>query len=522
MSKDNHLINQTFFEKYKYITESKKAQVNSTLSPDKNLNQHIKQKSSEIVRKCKLELVNKGVEDRGNKADIYISKEKNMYPCNTEETEKKDKKSGNDIPSLYECAKKLKEKVRIVCIDKKLYYYNGCCYQPIDADGVIEIYRNVVDERLHGSRSLRQFKDIYNYLLVDSKIKVKPNMDSISHLAILNNGIYDVRRERLLEFDPNIIAFSYVNAAFVKGENCPKFEKFLYEVTGGNKILVERMWMSLGYILTQSMDAKVFFVMGQAPNSGKSIFGRFIQNLYETQYVSSVALSDLNREISLGTLVGKAVNISLDLPCSKIGGVAVSKLKMMTGGDLLTIDEKYVPQFKYQNQAKFIFASNHPICLIEDDEAFWQRLIFLPFDFTIRKEEQNEELLRELLAEKNAIVSRALKYAKRLMELHYCFPTVPEIERRIAIWRGTVGDGIDGFIKECCITDYVYKGELVQDLYTAYIDFCANIEVKPVTQMIFKKYLENQLGLVHFKMRRNSNSNPQSAFRGIKLLEGDM
>ena len=70
------------------------------------------------------------------------------------------------------------------------------------------------------------------------------------------------------------------------------------------------------------------------------------------------------------------------------------------GGDLITINEKYVPQFKYQNRGKFIFASNHPIQLAEDDEAFWERMVFLPFQYSVSKPEQDMDLLKKLLKEK--------------------------------------------------------------------------------------------------------------------------
>lgn len=134
--------------------------------------------------------------------------------------------------------------------------------------------------------------------------------------------------------------------------------------------------MFLGYIFTQSLDAKAFFIMGHTPNSGKSLLGKFISCLYEEKYISTIALSDFNGDFSMGTLVGAAVNISLDLPSSRLSLIAVSKLKMLTGGDMITINEKYVPQFKYQNRAKFIFASNHPLKLVEDDEVFWERVVF--------------------------------------------------------------------------------------------------------------------------------------------------
>lgn len=419
--------------------------------------------------------------------------------------------------SMSVCAKRLLKQVKLISMDKALYYFNGYCYQMLDKEGLIELYRDKVDDGLHDERGMRLFAELHEYLLTDSKIRVKPDEDDISSFVVLKNGVYDLRTKELKRNTPNVIAFSYVNASFVKGEVCPRFDSFLNEVTGGNEVLIERMWMALGYILTQSMDAKAFFVMGQAPNSGKSLFGHFIQNLYDSNCISAIALSDMNGEFSLGQLVGKAVNVSLDLPHSKISVAAVSKLKMLTGGDLITVNEKYQKQFKYQNRAKFIFASNHPIQLTQDDDAFWDRLVFLPFDYSVSKELQNENLLWELLEEKDAVVSKALKYARRLMKNHYQFPTTPEIEKRIRVWRGMEIDTINDFVKSCCSISSENKGELMEDLYQEYIRFCADKEECPVKKTEFKRYLEDQLGLAHCKMRRENGANPQSAFRGIQL-----
>ena len=57
----------------------------------------------------------------------------------------------------------------------------------------------------------------------------------------------------------------------------------------------------------------------------------------------------------------------------------------------------------------------------------------------------------------------------------------------------------------------------MEDLYQEYIRFCADKEECPVKKTEFKRYLEDQLGLAHCKMRRENGANPQSAFRGIQL-----
>lgn len=141
---------------------------------------------------------------------------------------------------------------------------------------------------------------------------------------------------------------------------------------------------------------------------------------------------------------------------------------------------------------------------------------FLPFDYSIKKETQNAELLEKILREKDAVVSKALKYAKKLMELHYQFPTTETIERRIREWRGIDIDTIDKFLQNCCTIDEAFKGELMEDLYLVYKRFCEIENEKTRTRNDFKKYLE-QRGLVHCKLRREKTDNPKSAFRGIKL-----
>ena len=450
---------------------------------------------------------------------LFQVKEEVQCPEKTSRQTSVKKTTASAAPPLCACAERLKEKIKIICVENKLYYFSRPCYKELDKTKLVQLYRDNVDRNLHGARNVKSFYELYSYLLTDSEIQIKLNPGRLSRLAILKNGIYNLKNGRLEPFDQSVIAFSYVDAAYTENMECPRFERFLCGVTGNNAVLIERLWKFLGYIVTQSLDAKAFFVMGCAPNSGKSLLGKFITKLFDPQYVSSIALSDLNGDFLMGTLVGAAVNVSLDLPGSRLGAAAVSKLKMLTGGDLITINEKYMPQFKYQNRAKFIFASNHPIQLVEDDEAFWERMVFLPFQYSVSKPEQDMDLLKKLLKEKDAIVSKALQYARILMEDNYTFPTTDGIERQIRKWRGIEIDTIQEFLKDKCLLDETCRGETMADLYEAYHSYCRENGEKPQTQTEMKGYLENQIGLQHKKTRLGQGGNPKSAFVGIKLCE---
>ena len=274
-------------------------------------------------------------------------------------------------------------------------------------------------------------------------------------------------------------------------------------------------------MLLQTMEAKAFFVMGMAPNSGKSLLGNFIETLFNERYVSNIALSDFNGSFSLAPIAGSAINISLDLPSTRLKASAVSKLKMLTGGDAFNVNQKYVPEFRYRNRAKLLFATNFPITLAEPDDAFWNRMVFLPFDYSVPQSEQNPSLSELFHQEKDAIVSEALRHARFLVKNNFHFPTTPSIEHRLQEWQGKRMASVENFLMDCCVLGREYKGELVRSLYTRYEQYCDAEDIVAKSYSDVKRFLENEVGLKHVKMRDGSQ-NPQSAFRGIQLIKEEV
>lgn len=424
------------------------------------------------------------------------------------------------LPSLYQCAEQLKKKVHLIFHLNSLYGYNGICYDFLYPKDVIRLYRNRVDNQLGGERSLGSIRQLHEYLCTDDSILVNESEDN-QRIAVLKNGVFDVETGKLRGHSDKTIVFSYVKANYVDRGKCKYFHRFLECITHGDKVLQERFWQFLGYMLLQTNEAKAFFIMGTAPNSGKSVLGNFIESLFDSRYASSIALNDLNKNFSLAPLAGSAVNISLDLPATKLKPSAVSLLKMLTGGDTVEIEQKYMAKFNYRNRAKLLFASNFPIELYEDDDAFWQRMVYLPFDYSIPKSNQNTDLLKLLQEEQDAVVSEALRHAKTLIESNFCFPSTYMIDRRMQEWQGRTNPSIENFLKDCCLIDESYRGELTETLFSAYQQYCDSTGLVAKNRPFFKQFLENEIDLEHFKMR-DGGENPQSAFRNIKLKGGSM
>lgn len=117
------------------------------------------------------------------------------------------KSTQREALSMSACAKRLQKSVRLISLDKALYYFNGLCYQIIDNEGLIELYRKNVDDELHGAKTLKLFSEVYDYLLTDSKIRVKPDEENISNFVVLKNGIYDLRDKELKNIHPRSFRF---------------------------------------------------------------------------------------------------------------------------------------------------------------------------------------------------------------------------------------------------------------------------------------------------------------------------
>lgn len=436
---------------------------------------------------------------------------KNIIGDKTKRNEK------NGLPSPYQCAELLKEKVYFICYDRALYYFNGRCYDLLSSDDIIRLYRDKVDVTMGYERNLNIFNHVFRTLSTDSSIRVE-QLSRDNRVAVLRNGIFDVEYQKLREHSHKEIVFSYIDADYVKDEECPNFDNFIYDITNGDKLLQKRFWMFLGYILMQSMEAKAFFVMGEAPDSGKSLLGNFIESLFPSKYVSNIALNDMNKGFSVAPIAGSAINISLDLPSVRLNASAVSKLKMLTGGDTFNINQKYEKEYRYENRAKLIFASNFPIHLVEDDNAFWNRLVYLPFTKSVPKCQQDKKLLKKLQNEKNAIVSKALYYAKKLIENDFQFPSTSYIECKMMEWQGKSCKSVESFLGDCCFCGAEYEGELLETLYLSYEQYCKYTDYVAISKNEFKKFLEEQKGLKHCK-KRFGGGNPRSAFEGIMIRD---
>ena len=416
--------------------------------------------------------------------------------------------------------RELNKRVSIISYGNALYYHNGYYYAYLDAEHLIRLYREHVDYELNYESSLYGYKDLYECCVTDPKLQ-RSEAENEPIYAPLQNGIFDLEKQRLYPHSPDRLTFTCIKAKYDPKAKCPVFDSFLFWVTHGNPQLLERFWMALGSLFIYPTRGKFFIFMEGVSNSGKSVLGNFCQRLYPKESVSNIRLRTMKENFGLMRLLGAVINFELDMPNTKLNAEVVSRLKQITGGDSIDVPRKYLSSVTLERQIKFVFASNHPLCLDGEDDAFEKRIVYLPFDRAVPDDQQDPYLGDKIWAERNAIVIKALHYARKLVQLNYIFPKIPQVDSAEYVVQNSSIKSAGQFVQESCERCDPDVVTALEDLYNAYLDFCKEKDVWACSRSAFKEAL-TMMELEHTRSRCPGNDmivrkNPVSAFRGIRL-----
>lgn len=215
------------------------------------------------------------------------------------------------------------------------------------------------------------------------------------------------------------------------------------------------------------------------------------------------------------------INLELDMPNAKLNAEVASRLKQITGGDSITVQRKYLSPVTLTRRIKFVFAGNYPLCIDGEDDALQKRIVFLPFDESIPDDQQDPYLEDKIWDERDAIVTKSLHYARKLVKLNYKFPEIPQVDNAKCVVRDSIAKTVEKFVQESCDVSESEVLTATEDLYNAYLDYCKEKKMWECSLMAFKKALIG-MDYKHKRVRRTgedmiARKNPVSAFKGIRL-----
>ncbi len=267
----------------------------------------------------------------------------------------------------------------------------------------------------------------------------------------------------------------------------------------------------LGCIIS-GFNPKVFFVFWGPKNTGKSEFANFCKLLIGEEFCLGIKGPNAFAERwTTGSLFGKKLCVAPDISNSIINSEAVATLKSVTGNDWIGGEYKYKQPFSFKNEASILFCSNHKLQISSPDEAFFDRLIYLPFQNSVSKEDRISNLAEKLFEERGYIVCEAIKALQHLIKRNFIFTKVNLPDENTLML--AENNSIEEFITEKCIEN---KNDFIafSYIYTTYCVFCNENEYLPLNKIEFsrkfKTAVTEALPRVEFK--------PTSKAKGYKNL----
>lgn len=245
--------------------------------------------------------------------------------------------------------------------------------------------------------------------LLRSDRAIAVSMTALDHDPWLLNtpeGIVDLRTGVLSPADPDALCTKMTAVPPDFGGACPNWKRFLAEATANDRELEAYLQRLAGYCLTGSTrEQHLSFIHGPGGN-GKGTYKNAIEGIMADYAVQAdmatfTATNGDRHTTDLAMLVGARLVTASETEAGKRWDE--TRLKSLTGGDIITARFMRQDNFHYKPQFKLVFIGNHKPEVREVDEAMRRRIQMVPF--TVKPAVVDRELDDKLRDEWPAILA---------------------------------------------------------------------------------------------------------------------
>ena len=291
-----------------------------------------------------------------------------------------------------------------------IYTYNGKAWEPTHRTPIHAFAEHHFNPK-PSSMMCREFEQkIKRNNTVPQHFFNKPQMVNFANgtLHLENSSFVDHDKEDGFKY---VLPFEYDPAA-----ECPRFDKFMEEVTLNDKDLEMVLLEYMGYSLCAidpAIGQKGLVLIGEGAN-GKSVLIDLLKYLAgENNYTAMLMGNELNKLENRSNLDGKLFNVSEEVPSNALSESPV--FKTLTAGGEISARKLYSDSYTFKNIAKVIMACNDLPPSRDGSYGFSRRFLIAPFNATFDENNRDVYIREKLYAEAAGIFNRCLKAAKRFM-----------------------------------------------------------------------------------------------------------
>lgn len=230
--------------------------------------------------------------------------------------------------------------------------------------------------------------------------------NGIMDLTLPDNKIWKLKPHDEKYYSTNQVPYVFDRLAVAY-----KFQRFIEDVTGGDKLKQMQLQEYFGYGLYKGYPFhKMLFMLGEGRN-GKSTLIEIMRRVLGEGATSSVDFNDMPKEFIRMELYGSIMNFSTDNNADL--RAAEPYLKKISSGEPIMACRKFQPHVTFTTRAKLVSASNDLMKIADMSRAFLSRCLIVYFNENYEGRE-NPYLIDELSEELPGIFNWVLEGYLRL------------------------------------------------------------------------------------------------------------
>ena len=334
-----------------------------------------------------------------------------------------------------------------------------------------------------------------NAVLTELKPMVEIDISKFDENGLLLNtpyGTIELDKAEIRENDSEDYC-TKTTGCVLSDENYDLFLDFIDTITCGNNELAKYLQLIAGMFAVGEVYCENLVIAYGSGRNGKSTFFNLLSKVLG-DYSGCISAETLttncrkNKSPEYAELKGKRLVIAAELEEGVRLDTAI--VKKICSTDLIYAEKKYKAPFSFKPSHTVVLFTNHLPNVGTTDTGTWRRLIVIPFNAVIEKNDDIKNYADYLFKEAggavlNWIVSGAYKFIQSGCKIE----TPQIVEEAIENYR-KANDWLNNYITECCEVDNSYI-QSSSELYENYRQYCSRNGEYIRNSSNFKEALEN-------------------------------
>lgn len=391
-------------------------------------------------------------------------------------------------------SKKLKEnpnhQAREIINEYKMVFYGDSFFEYVSGKYSIlsdNDMRHIINNQIGDDYRKSKFNEIYECIL--SKCQVK-QMNIKNGVNVLN-GIFDFNSETLIPHSSDYLFTTQIQAKYNPDEKCDRWLGFLNEMLGDDPAKIDILQEYAGYSLNPNINIEmILFLLGRGAN-GKSVFCEALKKVIGAGNYDTISLDDLKNKNYIAELLGKLINISTESQAK--AEVYESNLKRLASGEEIKVDRKYKHPFNFKSNCKHIYSLNALPRVGDKTDAFFRRVLTIPFNRQVNKDKRIFDLGKIIASEEaSGILNWMIEGYYRLRDNKWTFTRSQQVEDLLDSYRKD-NNNVLNFVEECCeFRDNFFMSN--ESSYSKYQEWCKESGVNAIKKKSFIQEIVDNFG----------------------------